>query len=723
MKRIYFLINILLIIFSMSLVSCKPNATDAVMERLIGKKDHRFEFKLIISDVDYFEIKAENNKVVIEGNSNNSLCYGVYRYLKEIGAAHISWEGQRIALPEQLPEFHSEKVSSPFKHRMYMNVCAFGYSTVWWDWNRWEKEIDWMALHGINMPTAMMGQEYVWQRVWKKLGLTDEDLNNYFTGPAFLPWHRMGNINAHGGPLPQEWIDREMNMQKKVLQRMRELDMNPVVPSFSGYVPPAFKEKFVEANVRQMGSWSKGFEGTYMLDPKDPMFKEVGRLFLETYQEVYGKCEFFLADSFNEMRPPVSKGNKNEELSQYGKAVYESISEVIPEATWVMQGWLFGHDHKFWTPDAVKAFLKDVPEEKLLIQDFGNDRYEVWKDLKAFHGKQWIYGYVHNYGGTNPVFGDLKFYQSSVKELLGNPEKGELKGFGVMPEGIYNNSVIYEYLYDIAWDASQQEIPNWQEDYLKNRYGKVTKEIKVSWDILTESVYAVKYWKPRWTFGAGSYIHNKRPSLDILKWKEFPGDPDKLKKALNKYLDSSKEYSENYFYYYDMAEFARHYFAMQADKLLIEACKHYKAENLLKADISFKKFEDLMLKLNALAGFHPNNTLSKWCNDAVRCSGNKELYLKNAKQQITIWGGESLKDYASKEWAGIIDDFYLPRWQMFFAALKNSNGNFEENKVRQEITEWEIAWVNSLALPENPEKLSYEDVEILIVDMINLICN
>ena len=28
---------------------------------------------------------------------------------------------------------------------------------TWWSWERWEAEIDWMALHGINLPMAFTG--------------------------------------------------------------------------------------------------------------------------------------------------------------------------------------------------------------------------------------------------------------------------------------------------------------------------------------------------------------------------------------------------------------------------------------------------------------------------------------------------------------------------------------------------------------------------------------
>jgi len=51
------------------------------------------------------------------------------------------------------------------RFRYYQNVCTFSYSSVWWDWPRWEREIDWMALNGINLPLAFTGQEAVWQEV------------------------------------------------------------------------------------------------------------------------------------------------------------------------------------------------------------------------------------------------------------------------------------------------------------------------------------------------------------------------------------------------------------------------------------------------------------------------------------------------------------------------------------------------------------------------------
>ena len=74
------------------------------------------------------------------------------------------------------------------RFRYYQNVCTFSYSSVWWNWNRWQREIDWMALNGINLPLAFTGQEAIWQRVYHKIGLTQQELDTFFGGPAFLAW-------------------------------------------------------------------------------------------------------------------------------------------------------------------------------------------------------------------------------------------------------------------------------------------------------------------------------------------------------------------------------------------------------------------------------------------------------------------------------------------------------------------------------------------------------
>lgn len=74
------------------------------------------------------------------------------------------------------------------RYRHYNNPCVFSYSYAFWTWRRWEREIDLMALMGINMALALEGQEALWWQVYTELGLTDEELQDHFAGYAFLAW-------------------------------------------------------------------------------------------------------------------------------------------------------------------------------------------------------------------------------------------------------------------------------------------------------------------------------------------------------------------------------------------------------------------------------------------------------------------------------------------------------------------------------------------------------
>ncbi|KAK4350434.1 hypothetical protein RND71_029747 [Anisodus tanguticus] len=85
--------------------------------------------------------------------------------------------------------------------------------------------------------------------------ISKSHLDDFFGGPAFLVWSRMGNLHRWGGPLPQSWPDQQLILQKKILTRMHELGMTPVLPAFSGIVPAALKLVFPSAKISRLWNW------------------------------------------------------------------------------------------------------------------------------------------------------------------------------------------------------------------------------------------------------------------------------------------------------------------------------------------------------------------------------------------------------------------------------------------------------------------------------------
>ena len=48
----------------------------------------------------------------------------------------------------------------------------------------------------------------------------------------------------------------------------------------------------------------------------------------------------------------------------------------------------------------------------------------------------------------------------------------------------------------------------------------------------------------------------------------------------------------------------------------------------------------------------------------MRCQ-DAALYEFNARNQLTLWGPDGqIMDYAGKQWAGLVADYYIPRWQV-----------------------------------------------------------
>lgn len=129
-------------------------------------------------------------RIVIKASDGISASKGFHYYVKNYLRYDIYWYNRYIQLPDNFkwPKI-SEKVYSKAANAIiyYQNVCTWGYSFVWWNYDQWVHHIDWMAMMGIRLTIAPI-QEQLWYEVYKEMGLNEEEINNYFTGPAFLPW-------------------------------------------------------------------------------------------------------------------------------------------------------------------------------------------------------------------------------------------------------------------------------------------------------------------------------------------------------------------------------------------------------------------------------------------------------------------------------------------------------------------------------------------------------
>ncbi|HZK65869.1 MAG TPA: alpha-N-acetylglucosaminidase, partial [Puia sp.] len=326
------------ILLFICLLACGPEAFSQLdkvaaahfLQRIVKDRAPSFVVEYIApkNGRDVFEIESRKNKIILRGNNGTSIASALNYYLRNYAHCLITWNGINMNLPEQLPVI-KEKISriTPYTYRYYLNYCTFNYSMAWWDWDRWQKEIDWMALNGINTPLALTGEEAIWQQVYRNMGFSDQELDQFFCGPAYFSWFWMGNLDAWGGPLPQHWMDTHRTLQQKILAAERSMGMRPVLPAFPGHVPPSFIKKFPSAKVKKT-NWGAGFADVYILDPSDPMFESIGKSFMEAQTKAYGTDHLYSADTFNENLPPTDDSTY---LSGMSKKVFESMSAADPK--------------------------------------------------------------------------------------------------------------------------------------------------------------------------------------------------------------------------------------------------------------------------------------------------------------------------------------------------------------------------------------------------------
>ncbi|KAJ7949216.1 Alpha-N-acetylglucosaminidase [Quillaja saponaria] len=724
--------------------SVQEAAAKDVLKRLLPTHLSSFDFKILSKDScggdSCFVIQNHNQsiqngpEILISGTTAVEIASGLHWYLKYWCGAHVSWDktgGIQIASipkPGSLPHLKDEgvKIQRPVPWNYYQNVVTSSYSYVWWDWERWEKEIDWMALQGVNLPLAFTGQESIWQKVFGDFNISSDNLNGFFGGPAFLAWARMGNMHGWGGPLSQNWLDQQLLLQKRIISRMLELGMTPVLPSFSGNVPAALKKIFPSANITRLGDWNT-VDGnlrwccTFLLDPSDPLFVRIGEAFIRQQIKEYGDVtDIYNCDTFNENSPPTSDPTY---ISSLGASVYRAMSRGDKDAVWLMQGWLFYSDSAFWNPPQIKALLHSVPFGKMIVLDLFADVKPIWETSSQFYGTPYVWCLLHNFGGNIEMYGILDAISSGPVDARVS-KNSTMVGVGMCMEGIEQNPVIYELMSEMAFRGEKVLVLEWLKTYSSRRYGKALHQVEAAWEILYHTVYnctdgvadhnldfIVKF--PDWDPSPKSensilkhphMLHGNRRFLFQEKSSNLPQahlwySAQDVINALQLFLDAGKDLAGSLTYRYDLVDLTRQALSKLANQVYIDAVTSFQQKDINTLYLHSETFLQLIKDIDVLLASDDNFLLGTWLESAKKLALNPietKQYEWNARTQVTMWFDNTnttqskLHDYANKFWSGLLEGYYLQRASAYFALLSESLKHNENFKLE----EWRKEWIS-----------------------------
>ncbi len=650
------------------------NPVHDLLERIDPGASKKFIIQVKKGSSDFFELDQKGDKVVIRGNNYVNIAIGLNWYLKYYAGIHLSWNGMTAELPESLP-----KVSTPVRKetnlslRYDFNYCTYSYTMAFWDWERWEKEIDWMALHGINLPLAVVGQECLWKNMLEKLGYSKEEINKFIAGPAFLAWWAMNNLEGWGGPNPDSWYTQQEALQKKILKRMREYGIEPVFPGYSGMVPHDANQK-LGLNVTEPKLWN-GFTRPAFLLPTDSRFKEIAALYYKEQEKLFGKANYYSMDPFHELEDAGSV-----DFDAAGKAVLHAMKAVNPKATWVIQG---------WTENPRPEMIKNLNNGDILILDLFSECRpmwgipSIWKREKGYEQHDWLFCMLENFGGNIGLHGRMDQLLNNFYLTKNNPLAAHLKGIGLTMEGSENNPVMFELMCELPWRPEKFTKEEWLKGYIKARYGTYDETVAKAWDILANGIYNCPFGNNQQ--GTHESIFCGRPSLNNFQassWSKMENyyDPTTTEDAARLMLEVADKYKGNNNFEYDLVDIVRQSLSDRGRIVYNQTVADFKSFDKKSFAAHSQEFLNILLAQDRLLATRSEFRVGRWIEQARNLGTTpeeKDLYEWNARVQITTWGDRvcandgGLRDYAHKEWNGILKDFYYKRWAAYWQTLQD----------------------------------------------------
>lgn len=648
--------------------------------RVLGPGHPAITFLSLTAEKRSFEFSADAGVLTVSATDALAAAVGLHTYLRQVCSVTVGWDTPLPLPVTEFPDARTTRGTAETDQFYYLNFCTQGYTAAYWDWADWEHETDWMALHGVTMPLTVLGHEAVLRDAYTRLGLDDSTVREFLGGPGYLPWQYMGNLDGFAGPIPSTWVDRHLDLARRVLERQRSFGMTPALPGFTGHVPPSFAPGRTRTR-----SW-QDFR-THVLDPDDPLYTRVTEEIARSQGRLLGTDHLYAIDPFIEMVPvdadPAFPG-------AVAEATLAGLTSADPEAVWVLQAWPFSYQRDFWSDSRVNAFLDAIPDRRLLVLDLWAEEDPQWSRFDAFGSKAWVWCALLNFGGRTDPIGDL---QGAVDGL--NAAKAadhRPTGMGLTMEATRNNPAFFELVADQAWTRTGDVERDWLPGFVRRRYGGGRyggggdPALLEAWRGLNTTVYGaarvrvfpeqfngVLTARPGYAdLDAPDRVRAEAAGLVWYDWASLIGAWENLVAAAEKAPGLADGPLGS-----DLADVAMAVLARVADHRYADLVEAAAREGTV-AEEGTRRFLRVFDDLDALLATRPEYRYETWesraaawaCDDAER-----RVLVDNARRILTVWTTPRdtvLDDYAGRLWAGLVGGYYRPRWEAWAQGLSHA---------------------------------------------------
>lgn len=658
-----------------------------VLQRLLGDRATQMELVTIASKDGHerFRISADEGHIKVEGSSTSALLMGANWYLKYVAQVQVSTNGIRLGTARHLPlPTRAIEQDAVYPYRYALNQNADGYTMPYWDWGRWQHEIDVYALSGINAMIIERGMDTVLYQTFLEFGYTDAEIRGWITQPAHQNWQLMGNLCCFNGPISRELMAKRVKAAQQMIARLRELGITPVLPGFYGIVPADFAMKFHDAHVVPQGDWA-GFTRPGWLDPSDPLFAKIAAAFYRHQRELFGDSTIYDMEVFQE-----GGSSGDVPVRDAAQKVQAALHAAHPDAKWMMLA---------WQGNPQPELLAGVERDKLFIIDIDHDRVPRDDRQKDFQGAPFLFGGIWAFGGRTTFGANAKNYTERLPRIARS--NSNLIGTAVFPEGMDTNPFAFDLFTEMAWRSEAVDAQAWTADYAQRRYGARDVHALAAWQILLDTAYDIRVdgveFNSEREAGQES-LFDAQPGPDAFQASHWSPvalryDAKKFSGALTELLKVDARLRSSQTYRYDLVDVARQTLANESRRLLPQIKAAFEAKDRPQFKTLTQRWLHLIELQDRLLATNASFLVGTWLARVPAWASTPAERVRldyDARSMLTTWGdrkaseGADLHDYGNKDWAGLTQDYYLKRWKVYFAAL--------DAELRTQVTAKPIDW-------------------------------
>ncbi|MGI6341461.1 MAG: alpha-N-acetylglucosaminidase TIM-barrel domain-containing protein [Bacteroidales bacterium] len=646
-------------------------AATQIMMRILGNDSKNIFFQVIPKkdDKDVYQVKARNGLVNVKGSSVIAMAHGAYRYLQDACNFQYSRYGKSCNLPKPLPEYEIPLTVMNYKMFSYLDFNSFGNEVAYWTWRDWEKELDYMAINGINIAPAMLGQEIVWQKVYRKMGISGTQLDNFFSSPAYQPWQQRGNFAGLNKPLPQSYIVNSSEIQQKILVRMEQFGMTPIIPVFNGVVPKEYITKNSGVVSHKISNWNNlddQYEA-HILTPGTTNFLSLGVQFLEeytnTYKKVYTKNAYYSCKFPDLSEQQLTQSGISQKITLLGRSIMDVIKAMNEKGVWIINMSPNGNN-AFENLYNVKKLVESAAKEDVIIYyNINPKESENVKLPNELNKWYWVLNFKTNYSDD---FAVPHFIENNNVYRITNSIPNNI-GIGYAPEKIYSDDINLFLLSNIISDSTEN-YKKLVDKFAKTRYNTTEDNLTYAWMGYLECVNN--------NDNSPIFINNPQKSYHL-------GSPkiSDFKLIATNVLDEVKQSKNktNLMLQADLIRFSAAYTTDVINLLLKQALKSASENDNQKANEYSNRAFELMEMLDGLTSLNVNNNLDFMIKKAIKIGYNREdtLYYTKDVKRMALYESPYTDSQSginkTRLWSGVIKNFYMPTWKKFIRACINKN--------------------------------------------------